>query len=79
MADLCRIVDQLPEAQRLVVLLTSGEGFTYSETAAILSLPIDTVISRLVRSRVAIGRLRQKSVSVAVEKAPVADRKMMSV
>jgi DNA-directed RNA polymerase specialized sigma24 family protein len=41
----------LPHAFRAVVLLTDIEGYTYAETAAILAIPIGTVMSRLYRGR----------------------------
>lgn len=56
-------VENLPEAQRLVMLLVSVEGLRYTEAAEVLDVPIGTVMSRLARARVAIGRLQ-------IEKAP---------
>ena len=41
------IVQALPEAQRLSVLLVYVEGYTYSEAAAFLDVPIGTIMSRL--------------------------------
>jgi len=49
-------IDELPEAQRLVMLLVAVDGFSYAETASILEVPIGTVMSRLARARLAIGR-----------------------
>jgi len=49
-------VMMLPEAQRHVVMLVCVEGFSYRETAAILDTPIGTVMSRLARGRITIGR-----------------------
>ncbi|ALS58975.1 MULTISPECIES: RNA polymerase sigma factor [Pandoraea] len=48
-------VDQLPEAQRLVVLLVAVEGLSYQEAAQVLDVPIGTVMSRLSRARRTIG------------------------
>lgn len=48
-------VESLPDAQRLVVLLVCVEGFTYSETADVLEIPIGTVMSRLARARMTLG------------------------
>lgn len=42
---------QLPENQREVLLLVAGEGLSYRETAAMLGIPIGTVMSRLCRAR----------------------------
>nr|WP_302661624.1 RNA polymerase sigma factor [Sulfitobacter sp. SK012] len=41
------IVQALPEAQRLSVLLVYVEGYTYSEAATLLDVPIGTIMSRL--------------------------------
>lgn len=49
-------VESLPDAQRLVVLLVCVEGFSYSETADILAIPIGTVMSRLARARMKLGK-----------------------
>jgi RNA polymerase sigma-70 factor (ECF subfamily) len=50
-------VGQLPEVQRVVMLLVGVEGLSYAETAAVLDLPIGTVMSRLSRARQAIGAI----------------------
>lgn len=42
---------ELPAAQREVVMLVYVEGFKYSEAAAILDVPIGTVMSRLSTAR----------------------------
>ena len=59
LSQVCHAVDRLPEAQRLVMLLVSVEGFSYSEAADVLDLPVGTIMSRLARARVAIGRFQQ--------------------
>jgi RNA polymerase sigma-70 factor (ECF subfamily) len=46
-----RALAELPGSFRLVVLLTDIEGHSYKETAAILSIPVGTVMSRLYRGR----------------------------
>jgi RNA polymerase sigma-70 factor (ECF subfamily) len=56
--DLLRDLERLPEEQRSVVLLVSVEDLSYAETAAVLGVPIGTVMSRLARGR---ERLRQLS------------------
>lgn len=56
LADLMEAVASLPEEQRVIVLLTVVEGFTCKDVAAMLELPIGTVMSRLSRGR---ARLRQ--------------------
>lgn len=49
-------VDALPEIYRMVVLLADVEGFAYKEIAAILDIPIGTVMSRLHRGRKRLQR-----------------------
>lgn len=41
---------KLPEGQRQVVTLVDLEGFTYTEVADILDIPVGTVMSRLCRA-----------------------------
>lgn len=55
-ADLTAALDRLPSEQREVLLLVTLEELSYRETAAILGLPLGTVMSRLSRGR---DRLRQ--------------------
>ena len=50
-------VESLPEAQRLVVALVCVEGFTYQETALVLDIPVGTVMSRLARARITLGKV----------------------
>ena len=49
-------VEALPDGQRDVVLLVTVEGLGYREAASILEIPIGTVMSRLARARLALGR-----------------------
>ena len=49
-------VMELPESQRLAVLLVYGEGYSYRETAEILKCPVGTVMSRLAAARKAIRK-----------------------
>ena len=53
-----RALAQLPEDQRQVLLLIGVEGFGYDEAAAILKIPVGTVMSRLSRAR---DRLRDST------------------
>jgi RNA polymerase sigma-70 factor (ECF subfamily) len=54
--DILDAISQLPEEQRGVVLLVSIEDMSYAQVAAVLAIPIGTVMSRLSRAR---ERLRQ--------------------
>lgn len=57
-----RLLEELPEEQRAVVVLREIEGLAYQEIAEVLDVPIGTVMSRLNRARArlsaaAAGRL----------------------
>jgi RNA polymerase sigma-70 factor (ECF subfamily) len=67
-------VEELPEAQRTVLLLVAVEGMTYRETADVLGLPIGTVMSRLARARLIIGRRFSEQAARSTLERPLADR-----
>jgi len=52
--DLLAGLDRLSEDQRQVLLLVTVEGLEYRDVAAILSIPVGTVMSRLSRARDAL-------------------------
>jgi RNA polymerase sigma-70 factor, ECF subfamily len=54
-------VQALPDAQREVVFLVYGEGFSYREAAEFLSVPIGTVMSRLAAARLRLGPLNDET------------------
>ena len=49
--DVLACVSSLPEEQRSVLLLVAVEDMTYAEAAAVLDIPVGTVMSRLSRAR----------------------------
>jgi RNA polymerase sigma factor (sigma-70 family) len=49
--DVRAAMDALPEGFRAAVYLADVQGFTYVETAAILDIPVGTVMSRVSRGR----------------------------
>jgi RNA polymerase sigma-70 factor (ECF subfamily) len=55
--DLERALMSLPEAHRIVVILSDLEDFTYAEIAATLDVPVGTVRSRLARARGALQKI----------------------
>jgi len=54
--QIVEFVNELPENQRIVMLLVNVEGFSYSEAADILETPIGTIMSRLSRARMTVGK-----------------------
>lgn len=55
--DLARGLQHLPDPQRQVILLVGLEGMNYKQVAAVLDIPIGTVMSRLHRGREALRRM----------------------
>jgi RNA polymerase sigma-70 factor (ECF subfamily) len=66
--DLERALAALGPMQREVLLLVTVEEFTYAEAAAVLGVPVGTVMSRLSRAREALRHLMSGERSAA---APV--------
>jgi RNA polymerase sigma-70 factor (ECF subfamily) len=60
--DILGAIQALPDAHREVVLLADVQEFSYREIAAMLDVPIGTVMSRLNRARTT---LRQKLAGTA--------------
>ena len=55
--DLDRVLQRLPVEQREVMLLIAVEELSYAEAAAVLGVPIGTVMSRLARGRERLRRI----------------------
>jgi RNA polymerase sigma-70 factor, ECF subfamily len=49
-----RLLKQLPEEQRVVLMLRELEEMSYAQIAGVTNLPIGTVMSRLARARAAL-------------------------
>jgi RNA polymerase sigma-70 factor (ECF subfamily) len=52
------VVGRLPEAQRETALLVYAEGYTYTEAAVALGVPVGTIMSRLATARAALAKLK---------------------
>jgi len=55
-AQVLREVEALPEGQRETVFLVYGEGWAYKEAAAILDVPVGTIMSRLAAARATLAK-----------------------
>lgn len=64
-AELQAALEALPPAFRLVVQLVDVEGMRYQEAAAVLEIPVGTVMSRLHRAR---QRLREALAGTALDR-----------
>ncbi len=58
-AEVLAQLDALPEEQRTVLLLVGVEGLSYEEAAAVVGVPVGTVMSRLSRGRERLRRLAE--------------------
>jgi len=59
-------LEKLPDEFREMIVLHDLEGFAYKEIAAVVGIPIGTVMSRLARAR---GRLRTEIIASTAEEA----------
>lgn len=60
-----RLIARLPDDQRTVLMLVTVDGVSYREAAEILAIPVGTVMSRLARARLAIGRALDRRMEAA--------------
>lgn len=51
LGEVAEVMRQLPQGMREVLALVSIEGLSYREAAAVLGVPLGTVMSRLARAR----------------------------
>ena len=54
LAEVRRAVERLPPDQRAVLMLVTVEGLSYREAAAVVQVPVGTIMSRLARARLAL-------------------------
>lgn len=59
LAETARAMQALPDEQREVLLLVAVEEMSYAEAAAVLSIPLGTLMSRLARARATLRDLTQ--------------------
>ncbi|RMD63537.1 MAG: sigma-70 family RNA polymerase sigma factor [Alphaproteobacteria bacterium] len=69
MADLAWALEQLPPDQCSAVLLVGLEDMTYRQAAAVLGIPVGTLMSRLYRGRQRLRALIEGEVSVHLKRA----------
>lgn len=55
--DLKAALAALPEDHRAAILLVGVEGYSYSEAAAVMDVPVGTMASRVARARSTLNRL----------------------
>jgi len=56
LAGVLRALDMLPEPQRDAIALIALEDMSYAEAAAVLGIPVGTLMSRLSRGRASLRR-----------------------
>jgi RNA polymerase sigma-70 factor (ECF subfamily) len=69
LAAVQRAVGALSEDQRAVLLLVCVEGVSYKAAAEVLDIPLGTVMSRLARARLAVGRALDGEQNATVSQA----------
>ena len=57
LAEVARVLPELPEGQRRAIELVAVDGLAYEDAAAVMGLNVGTVRSRLSRGRDALRRL----------------------
>jgi RNA polymerase sigma-70 factor (ECF subfamily) len=56
LSEVLSLMEALPEQQSSALLLVYVDGLSYDEAANALDIPVGTVMSRLARARLALGR-----------------------
>lgn len=68
-ATVRRAVGELSDDQRSVLMLVCVEGLSYKAAADVLRIPLGTVMSRLARARLAVGRALEGAGSATASQA----------
>lgn len=71
--DIKAAMDALPDGHRAVLYWADVQGYTYAETAAIMDIPVGTVMSRVSRAR---RRLRIALAHLAPRESAAAERRI---
>ena len=56
LSEVLSVMETLPEQQASAMLLVYVDGLSYDEAANVLDVPVGTIMSRLARARLALGR-----------------------
>lgn len=56
LSEVLSLMETLPEQQSSAMLLVYVDGLSYDEAATVLDIPVGTIMSRLARARLALGR-----------------------
>ncbi|HVI17245.1 MAG TPA: RNA polymerase sigma factor [Gaiellales bacterium] len=74
LADVRRLVSQLPSEQRGALMLIAVEGLSYADAAHVLGVPAGTVASRVARARLALVEALEGKEVVPAIPAPALTR-----
>ena len=63
-SNLLRMIDQLPENYREIVMMIEMSGMSYVEASEFLGVPVGSVKSRLSRAREELHRIIERNVEL---------------
>ena len=70
LADVRRLVGELPAEQRASLMLVAVDGLSYADAADMLGVPAGTVASRVARARLALVQALEGVDVVAADRRP---------
>jgi RNA polymerase sigma-70 factor, ECF subfamily len=73
LAEVRDAIGRLPPDQRTTLMLVTVEGLSYKEAAAIVGVPVGTIMSRLARARIALQQLLAAGSAAAVARRSTTD------